>query len=398
MTQQHQLGVGDPSQQLIAFEAWAGYSSCRVCKAGVPHGKVQVCTALARTCLVVQGQEERHLQGVRTWEFPGGPVVSTPLSLLRAPVRYLVREVRSHKLQGTAGKKKESEFNQVTPRSPVFSDGEASGCPERTGAGPQPRSTPPGGGVSAQASLPGGGVSAQERLPGGGASAPQSSQVSRFLSGRSFRPLPDPGPPGRELDCQRPLHLGLPVPEPALTRGPQPPGTQRVSEGAPRCMPLPPLPASALLEGLPPPPFSPGPLTSPEGVLFPEAFSPPNRLRGWAWSWGSQPSPPTSLADISCVFGADTLILKPGVPKGLRDPGVPPHHPALPGRNATTTVTGSGAGPDPAPAGCDYIFVLYSSVPWAASGSLGEEGGVVSSRVEGKLPLAGPVEDRHPLP
>lgn len=189
------------------------------------------------------------------------------------------------------------------------------------GAGPQPRSASPGGGTS----------------------APHCSRVSRFLSGRSFSPLADPGPPGRELDCQRPLHLGLPVPEPALTRGPQPPSTQRILEGAPRCMPLPPLPASALLEGLPPPPFSPGPWTSPEGALFPEAFSPPNRLWGWAWSWGSQPSPPTSLADISCVFGADTLILKPGVPEGLHDPGVPPHHPALPGGNATTAVTGSGA-------------------------------------------------------
>lgn len=43
-------------------------------------------------------------------------------------------------------------------------------------------------------------------------------------------------------------------------------------------------------EGPPPPPSSPGPLTSPpEGALFPAAFSPPDRLRGWAWSQGRSP-------------------------------------------------------------------------------------------------------------
>ena len=42
--------------------------------------------------------------------------------------------------------------------------------------------------------------------------------------------------------------------------------------------------------------------------------------------------------------------------------GSPPYRPALPGRNATTTVRGAGAGlpPDPASPGCDHLFVLYS--------------------------------------
>lgn len=72
-------------------------------------------------------------------------------------------------------------------------------------------------------------------------------------------------------------------------------------------------------EGPPPPPSSPGPLTSPpEGALFPAAFSPPDRLRGWAWSRAQ-----SSLAGISCAFGADTLIPKPEILEGLRDSGVP---------------------------------------------------------------------------
>ena len=42
-------------------------------------------------------------------------------------------------------------------------------------------------------------------------------------------------------------------------------------------------------------------------------------------------------------------------------PGSPPYHPALPGRNATTTVRGAGAGlpPDLVSPSCDHLFVLY---------------------------------------
>ena len=47
--------------------------------------------------------------------------------------------------------------------------------------------------------------------------------------------------------------------------------------------------------------------------------------------------------------------------------GSPPYRPALPGRNATTTVRGAGAGlpPDPASPGCDHLCtVLLDPVKW----------------------------------
>lgn len=55
----------------------------------------------------------------------------------------------------------------------------------------------------------------------------------------------------------------------------------------------------------------------------------------------SPPRPPLWLTSVVCLVL--TVSLKPGVPEGLHDPGVPPHHPALPGGNTTTAVTGSGA-------------------------------------------------------
>ncbi|XP_054190868.1 transmembrane protein 201 isoform X1 [Homo sapiens] len=71
---------------------------------------------------------------------------------------------------------------------------------------------------------------------------------------RSFRPFPGPGPPGRELGRQRPVHLGVSVPEPALTHRWSP------SEGSNPVPAASPLPASGpSLEGLPPLPSSPGP-------------------------------------------------------------------------------------------------------------------------------------------
>ena len=42
----------------------------------------------------------------RVWESPGGPVVRTLLSLPRAQVQFLVRELRSPKLCSAAKKKK----------------------------------------------------------------------------------------------------------------------------------------------------------------------------------------------------------------------------------------------------------------------------------------------------
>ncbi|XP_044919627.1 transmembrane protein 201 isoform X1 [Mustela putorius furo] len=52
---------------------------------------------------------------------------------------------------------------------------------------------------------------------------PRVHRGGRHLE-RSLRALPGPGPPGCELGRQRALHLGLPVPGPALSCGPQPPG------------------------------------------------------------------------------------------------------------------------------------------------------------------------------
>ena len=49
----------------------------------------------------------RFLQEFTTREFPASPVVGTLLSLLRAQIQSLIRELKSHKLCGEAKKKKE---------------------------------------------------------------------------------------------------------------------------------------------------------------------------------------------------------------------------------------------------------------------------------------------------
>lgn len=94
-----------------------------------------------------------------------------------------------------------------SPQVGVSPGGEASRSQGRAGAGPSVS-------LLAGAGAP----------PTGSSSHPSAFDRSLPLSRRSFWPLSGPGPPGRELGCQRPLHLSLPVPEPALTRGPPPPG------------------------------------------------------------------------------------------------------------------------------------------------------------------------------
>ena len=49
----------------------------------------------------------------KTWEFPGGPVVRTPLPLPRAQVQSLVRELGSHKPHGHTHTKKDKSKHQT---------------------------------------------------------------------------------------------------------------------------------------------------------------------------------------------------------------------------------------------------------------------------------------------
>lgn len=45
----------------------------------------------------------------RDWEFPGGALVKTALSLPRVQVQSLIRELRSHKPHGAIRKKKKKK-------------------------------------------------------------------------------------------------------------------------------------------------------------------------------------------------------------------------------------------------------------------------------------------------
>ena len=136
-----------------------------------------------------------------------------------------------------------------------------------------------------------------------------------------------------------------------------------------------------------------------QGARFPDTFPcPPGRGAGCGLGVALLPALP--LADISCVFGADTLILKPGIPEGLRDPRVPspPSSPAWQDCLYYCNGSRSWAAPDPAPAGRDHILVLYS---WSCSlwgGGSVQVSPPGPSLVEGTPGLAGPLEDRYPLP
>lgn len=172
--------------------------------------------------------------------------------------------------------------------------------------------------------------------------------VSPF-SQRSFRPLPGPGPPGCELGCQRPLHLSLPVPEPALTQGPPTPlGSQRTCPGACcRCHCH--LRASSPCPGHLPPPPDCGAGLGCEAAL---------------------PLPPLDSHQLCLV-----LPQSQGSPRGLHSPGppthtVPPclrgcHHPCNCSRSRLPLTPHHGHG---------HIVVLYSPVPPGAVGSLGRRG------------------------
>lgn len=82
-----------------------------------------------------------------------------------------------------------------------------------------------------------------------------------------------------------------------------------------------------------------------QGARFPDTFPcPPGRGAGCGLGVALLPALP--LADISCVFGADTLILKPGIPEGLRDPRVP--------------------SPPSSPAWQDCLYYCNGSRSWAA--------------------------------
>ena len=48
----------------------------------------------------------------RDWEFPGGALVKTALSLPRVQVQSLIRELRSHKPHGAIRKKKKKEIRR----------------------------------------------------------------------------------------------------------------------------------------------------------------------------------------------------------------------------------------------------------------------------------------------
>ena len=47
-------------------------------------------------------------------DFPGGPIVKTPLWMQGSQVRFLVGELRSHKPPGLAKRKKEKKKNKKT--------------------------------------------------------------------------------------------------------------------------------------------------------------------------------------------------------------------------------------------------------------------------------------------
>ena len=49
----------------------------------------------------------------RDWEFPGGALVKTALSLPRVQVQSLIRELRSHKPHGAIRKKKKRNKKKV---------------------------------------------------------------------------------------------------------------------------------------------------------------------------------------------------------------------------------------------------------------------------------------------
>lgn len=120
------------------------------------------------------------------------------------------------------------------------------------------------------------------------------------------------------------------------------------------------------------------------------------------WSARPRSSPPISLADLGCVFGADTLIPTPGIPERLHDSGVPspPSSPAWQDRHYYCNCSRSRPPPDPVAVGSDHIPVLYSAVPPVTSGSLGwreRSSCILDPAWRVALPWAGPLEGRHPL-
>lgn len=181
----------------------------------------------------------------------------------------------------------------MTPGWSVFPGGEASGHGKSWDGAPGLRSISGGPGPSA-AQRPPPWVHLLTFVP----------LTGSLLSRRSFRPLPGPGPPGRELDRQRALHLRLPVPEPALSCCRSLPA-RGAPEGVPRCLLLP-LPPAPSLQGPRPAGLSP--------VLGPP--SPPHPADCGAEQVFEVTLLPLILL-TSVVFGAAP---KPGVPPGAAWP------------------------------------------------------------------------------